>query len=122
MKYYLYSKAISPETVLEQLKSKCRSKNRHPSITAIATFKKGVGIHFSLSEFADKYLDGGSRAIRWFTATRATKMELFRSYMSRNQERENWNNFGIIASDGDKFEPLDFILYVGEVNNNFKKE
>lgn len=119
MRYYLYSKALSPEAVLEQVCGK--RKNRHPAITAIATFKKGVGIHFSLSEFADKYLDGGSRAIRWFTANREAKKELFRDYMSRNQERADWNNFGVIAADGDKFEPLDFIPYVEEVNNNFKK-
>lgn len=120
MRYYLYSKAISPETVLEQIKRK--GKNRHPAITCVAVLKKNVGIHFSLVEFADKYLDGGSSAMRWVMANPAEKRQMFIDYMSKNQEREDYNNFAIVAGAGTvKYEPVDFIKHVENVNNSFKK-
>lgn len=118
MRYYLYSKTLDPARVLEEIKFK---KKRHPAITAVAELKPKIGIHYKLSDFADKYLDGGSGSMRWIMAGQAAKRELFREYMSLNQEREDWNNFGIIGADGSMFEPLAFIAHAKNVNNQHRK-
>lgn len=117
MNYYLYSKFLNPN--IEELMSISRiHKAKYPSVTKIAVYSSSKNfISFALDEFANKYIDGGSYSVRWCTSTKEQRRAKFEEFVRRYEDSEDHgNNFGIIAHDGTKYEPIEFIEYVKQFN------